>query len=296
VATLVERLQADALDRGIAVSDLLRRVKLTAAKLGLGRVEDWVEQELNGYETKAPEYRMVHGRPIARNPVRGWMPMGGSTEWLSQTRNGEAVASLEELLKSAKAGDTLHIAYPDFICAELDRQNGFHGWNYALEIPQSELARILDRVRTLVLDWALALEKAGIIGSDISFNETEKQKAQAAATTINVGSIGNFAGNLGQGNISGNSSIQINTEQVLAVIRQLKSHLDELVSAGAQDSLAVRLSAIEEMLKQATPNEGLLRGLLTDLRNTLTGAAGNLLASGAIGALNIILGTGMPAS
>ncbi len=296
MSTLVERLQADALDRGISVSDLLRRVKFTAAKLSLGRVEDWVEQELNGYETKAPEYRIVHGRPIARNPVRGWMPMGGSTEWLSHTRNGESVASLEALLMSAKHDSTLHVAYPDFVCAELDKQNGVRGWNYALEIPQSELARILDRVRTLVLDWALALEKAGIMGSDVSFNEAEKQKAQAAATTINIGSIGNFAGNIGQGNVSGDSTVQVNADQVLAVVKQLKSHLDELISAGAHDSLGDRLTAIEETLKRGSSNEGLLRGLLTDLRNTLTGAAGNLLASGAIGALNIILGTGMPAS
>ena len=177
MATLVEKLQTDALDLNITVSDLLRRVKFTAAKLGLGRVEDWVEQELNGYEAKVPDYRMVHGRPIARNPVRGWMPMGGSTEWLSQTRNGGG-SFLEGLLKSAKASNTLHVVYPDFVCAELDKQNGVHGWSYALEIPQSELVRILDRVRTLVLDWALALERAGIIGSDVSFDEAEKQKAQ----------------------------------------------------------------------------------------------------------------------
>lgn len=296
MATLVERLQADALDRGITVSDLLRRVKFTAAKLGLGRVEDWVEQELNGYETSSPEYRTIHGRPIARNPVRGWTPLGGHTELLSRMPCREAVASLEDLVRSTKPGGTLQVAYPDSICANLDQMNGVRGWNYALEISPSELVRILDRVRTLVLDWALALEKAGIVGSDVSFNKAEKQKAQAAATTINIGSIGNFAGNLGQGNISGNSSIQINAGQVLAVVKQLKSHLNELVSAGAQDSLADHLSAIEETLKQATPNEGILRGLLTDLRNTLTGAAGNLLASGAIAALNIILGTGTPAS
>ena len=53
--TLVEKLQIDALDQKVSISDLLRRVKFTATKLGLGSVEDWVEQELNGYQARPPE-------------------------------------------------------------------------------------------------------------------------------------------------------------------------------------------------------------------------------------------------
>jgi hypothetical protein len=89
VTTLVEKLQSDAMDQSVTVSNLLRRVKFTAAKLGLGRIEDWVEQELNGYEKRVPDYRMVHGRPLGRNPVRGWMPLSGNTELLSRVPNGE---------------------------------------------------------------------------------------------------------------------------------------------------------------------------------------------------------------
>jgi hypothetical protein len=44
--TLVEKLQFDAMDPNVRVSDLLRRVKFTAVQLGLGNVEDWVEREL----------------------------------------------------------------------------------------------------------------------------------------------------------------------------------------------------------------------------------------------------------
>src|SRR5260370_30778034 len=55
--TLVEKLQLDAMDPKVSVTDLLRRVKFTAVQLGLGKVEDWVEQELNGYDgPTTPEY------------------------------------------------------------------------------------------------------------------------------------------------------------------------------------------------------------------------------------------------
>jgi AbiTii len=45
VRRVKNQIQRDALDRNVRVSDLLRRVKLAATKLGLGAVEDWVEQE-----------------------------------------------------------------------------------------------------------------------------------------------------------------------------------------------------------------------------------------------------------
>jgi AbiTii len=124
MATIVEKLQQAALDSKAPVSDLLRRVKFVAAKLGLGSVEDWVEQELNGYQTTPPDYRMVHGRPMARNPVRGWMPMGGATEPLSSMMAYEAVSALEALVASTKDRGSLHKGFPDKIQAALDREVG----------------------------------------------------------------------------------------------------------------------------------------------------------------------------
>ena len=291
--TLVEKLQMDAMDPKVSVSDLLRRVKLTATKLGLAATEDWVEQELNGYGDEPPSYRIVHGRPMGRNPVRGWIPISGRKELISQLGNGQPVSSLEALLAEQEAHNTLHIPYSDAICHLLDQANGVSGWTYVLEVPASELARILDRVRTLVLDWALELEKAGIMGSEINFDAADRAKAHAAGTTINIGSIGQFAGSLGHGSVSSNASVNINVDQVRPIIEQLKSHVAELVAAGANNRLSEQLVELEASLSQAQPNHSKIRGLLTDVRNSLSGAVGNLLASGAISALSVLLNAGM---
>src|SRR4051812_11079501 len=77
VLTLLEQIQRDAIDPNVRVSDLLRRVKLAAAKLDLGAVEDWVDHELNGYKAEVPAYREVHGYLMAFNPFRGWIPVVG---------------------------------------------------------------------------------------------------------------------------------------------------------------------------------------------------------------------------
>jgi hypothetical protein len=291
--TLVEKLQLDAMDPKVSVTDLLRRVKFTAVQLGLGKVEDWVEQELNGYTGSiTPDYRTLYGRPMSHHPYQGWQQIGGAPAWMSKRQNNQAIAALEAMALSATSDTRVHIAFPDEITEKLNKANGTVGWNCDLVVPVSEIVRILDKVRNLVLDWALNLQKANILGSEMSFNQTEKDKAQAASTTINIGSIGNFAGNIGQGNVSTNSSIE--THRVQSILEQLKPEIANLIAAGAGQSLADRIAVLERALEQSNPNVSVVRGLITDLRNTLTGAAGNLIASGAISALNMTLGTGVP--
>lgn len=291
--TLVEKLQLDAMDKNVSVTDLLRRVKFTAAKLGLAKVEDWVEKELSGWDSNPPDYRTVRGAPMIHNPYRGYEPLGGAPDWMTRRPNTSAISAIESLAAEATSqGGQLHMPFPDKVTAAINKSNGVQGYNCYLVIPASELVRIIDRVRTLVLDWALNLEKAGITGSEATFNDSDKQKAQAASMTINIGSIGNFAGNLGQGNVSGDNSID--RSQVQAVLDQLKPHVSALGKAGADEkALADRIDQIEKAMS-GKADVLTLGGLLTDLRNTLSGAAGNLIATGAIGMLNTILGTGVP--
>jgi len=54
------------------------------------------------------------------------------------------------------------------------------------------------------------------------------------------------------------------------------------------------LAAIEKAI--ADREHSTVRGPLTDVRNALSGAVGNLVATGAINVLNMMLGTGIPAA
>jgi hypothetical protein len=79
------------------------------------------------------------------------------------------------------------------------------------------------------------------------------------------------------------------------VLGQLKPHLEELAAAGAdRTGLEERIAGLEAELAKASPSHSLIRGFLTDIRNALAGAAGNLMASGAIHVLNQMLGGGVP--
>ncbi|MFB9264102.1 hypothetical protein ACFFWD_13115 [Bradyrhizobium erythrophlei] len=149
----------------------------------------------------------------------------------------------------------------------------------------------------MVLDWALEMEKAGVHGSEFSFEPAEKKAAQAASTTINIANIGSFAGNLGSGNVAGDITASgINATLTQDLVGQLRKRLPEFDECGIDtETLAARLDEIERLLRwNATESGSTVRGLLTDVKSILVGAAGNLAATGAIATLNAILGTGVP--
>jgi AbiTii len=214
---------------------------------------------------------------------------------LQSEETGNQLPHLNTLAQADKE-TTFHVRYSDAICQRLDKQNGVRGWGWALEVSGAELAKILDRVRTLILEWAINLERIGVVGSDISFNSAEKEKAKQSAMTVNIGIIHSFTGNLGQDNIAGDIAVgTIHLGQVHDLVGQLKQHADELAGAGVDHKqLEQRIAALEAELAKTAPNQSAIRGLLVELRGGLVGAVANLVASGAVNLLNQILGTGVP--
>jgi hypothetical protein len=299
--SIVEQIQRDALDNSVSVSALLRRVKLAAVKLGLGAVEEWVEKELNGCTSPVPDYRVLRGTPIARNPYTGCHPMGGAVDALRKLPNGQPIAVIEDLVADVndEREGSFCAEYSESVCRRLDKMNDVagEGWKWALEVPRSSFVGILDRVRTLVLDWAINLERAGVRGSEFDFDATERRKArEVGMTIIKIGSIGTFTGNLGSGNVSGDiGATEIGVAQIRDVLAQIKQHADELAAGGADRvMLEERIADLQAEMAKVLPDQSLVRGFLTDIRNILVGAAGNLVASGAIQVLNQMLGTGVP--
>jgi hypothetical protein len=126
---------------------------------------------------------------------------------------------------------------------------------------------------------------------------SEKSKAQAASTTINIGNIGAFTGNLGSGNVAADiSARQIDVTRIGEMISQLRPHVRELGLPGPDgDRLETKLDEIQAAISKGSTSS-VLRGLLVDVKNILIGGAGNLVATGALTILNSVLGTGVPAA
>jgi len=295
MAGLIEEIQRDAFDQKIPVSALLRKVKAAASKLNLPPAEKWVEQELHGYKEAPPGYRELQGKPKALNPYRGWIPIifadERMNEMLASCTVRQSVASLEALIEQNE-GSYVQFPIPTGMILELNKAMDINFGTMSVHISTSQIHGLLDAVRNLVLEWALKLERAGISGEGMSFNSDEKRLANTASTTFNIGTIGSMVGNLGSQNSSGAiSASHISVKDLKDLVEQLKPHVAALKAAGADAKLLdTSLADIAKQTKSANLDQTVLRGLLTDLRNALSGATGSLIASGAVTMIAKMLG------
>jgi hypothetical protein len=295
---LVLEIQRDALDKDVPVSTLLRKVRLAAAKLQLTKVEEWVAQELNGYDKDdLPDYRQSRGTVKAWNPYHGWQPVGGDATFLeaaSGVQISESIASIEAALNAKSGGGSLHMPYGPNQLEALSNLTGRTIARAGIDFSSGALAHVMDAVRNLVLDWAIELEKSGVVGEGISFSPDEKKIAATNPVAIHVGTITNFTGNLGVGNTSGDiTNAPINAQEVKNLVTQIKSHAKELIKEGVEpQALEAALNLIDKQL--STKKHTLIREALAELEKIVAKASGGLIAHGVLALLHQIIGTGVP--
>lgn len=280
MAGLVEQLQREALNPTVPVSSLLRKVKVAAVKLKLGTIEGWVENELKGYDDEVPPYRVVVGTPKAYFPYRGWGSIGGDAKGvaaLSRMPLHQSMSSLEDLVSRDK-GNNLIVPYSAEIVETLNDDSDVPAIKMALHVDGSSVVAIIDAVRNLVLDWALELEKAGIVGTDVSFDTKEQARAHDPSVMITVGSIGHFTGNLGSRNVSGDISVAINVEAAKTALGAFEDALAEApIPADILAELKPELNTIKAQLAKPKPSNTILAEAAHSVRNIIEGIVGGAL-------------------
>lgn len=159
---LIEEIQREAMDPAVAVSTLLRKVKVAASKLNLWPTEMWVEHELNGYPdgAKIPEYRELRGKPMALNPYRGWIPIILGNDDLDRMLSicpvGQSIASMEAILRENETSFVQFPLSPGMI-AQLNELAEVQFGTMAVHISTGSAHGLLDAVRNAVLEWALKI-------------------------------------------------------------------------------------------------------------------------------------------
>jgi len=289
VSSVVVERQREALDRKVQVSDVLRKGLVVARKLNLREFQDWVEKELNGYgeADDVPEYREVFGQIRGWNPYRGWIqlifedPKQG--EMLSHRKCGQSIAELEHLARDRKQESFLHMPFPQEIQKRLTRGFGFQT-EVTLFVPQARIIRIIDAVRTIILNWAIKLEEEGIIGEGLSFTREEKEAAERSPQNIT-----NFFGPVESPQIQqgGTRPIQVSarfTFDLAAVRSFLDLFREQLSSLNLPDDrkreAEAELQTVESQIESPKPKPSIIREGLESLRRILEGAGGG--AGGAV--------------
>ncbi len=289
--SLIQQLQTEALDQNIPVSQLLRKAKVIAIKLDLVELNDWIEKEMNGYKQgkDIPPYRDIYVELKGYNPHRGWQPVqfedAKTQDSLNSRKISQEISGIEESINNP---DATNLQIP--LNAEAKRAIS-KGMNFQVElthsVSRSTLVSILNAVRNTLLEWSLRLEKEGILGEDLSFSSEDKTKAHAASTIYNINSIHNFAGNMGavsgRGVIKVSQTDSVDMDALRYLVDQLKKYTPDIPLESEQKaSLEHEIAVVDSEIRLETPSQSRVRTALASARTALEGAAGNMIAQGAL--------------
>ncbi len=242
--SLVLELQRDAVDPTASLSVVLRTALAVAAKLDVPEFYSLCERELGGYgEAQPPEYRKVRGEVKAHSPYHGWQPLPvedpESARRLSEVYVKQSVGELEDLLGGGNDAGVLQVAFPPELLHQwADKDFMQMGLVPTLIISRTALLGIIERVRYLILDWSLRLEKEGVLGDGMTFSRGEKENA--ASVVYNIQSVtGVVGGSVQAENLDISSFSSVHTELKRLGIDQrsrneLATVMDELPGASGE--------------------------------------------------------------
>ncbi len=154
----LQKLKEDVTKSDIKVSELLRSAKILAHELQDKKFLDWINDEINGYDSKEPpEYRLVNGEPKGFNPYHGWVSAvftndQGVQKLLSQKHLNQSTSELEDLISTNDR--SLHILYPPSVQKTLGEAFGMNT-QFAMFFSSSKITAVLDTIRNKILDWLI---------------------------------------------------------------------------------------------------------------------------------------------
>ena len=287
--SIVIELQKEALNKNISISDLLRKALVVAKKLKVLDFEQWVTNELNGYEKAEdiPDYRYVEGSVKAWNPFHGWQPVifpePDIENSLSRRPTMQPVAEIESLLQARTDETSLQMLF-DAEAKQILRKAIRSQTEVTLIFSMTYFVKIIDTVRNIILNWAIKLEEDGILGEGLSFTPQEKEIASAGQISYN---INNFFAPVQKPQIQQqpihskqiSKTQSLNISEVSKFVIELLQHYKKLnLTEDSEKELGAELETVKAQAGSPQPKMGIIRESLSSIRKILEGAGGGVAA------------------
>ncbi|MBV9989683.1 MAG: hypothetical protein JOZ72_00185 [Alphaproteobacteria bacterium] len=278
--SIVREIQRDLIDDSISVSATLRKARLAARKLDLREFLGWIAKEADGYqnEDELPKYRIIHITPKFHNPYNGWCPiLTDDPAFYRILATGYLKQSVEELEDLGRQTGRLAYTYSNELTALVRSQMEFN-FDICGFADRTQLKGVANAVRNILLDWAVDLEQAGVLGEGLGFSADDKTEAAMVTQNIyaqNIGTLGNVTDQASvQNTFSGNNFSLSNVSEYM---KQIEGALPNL-----PDDLQGPVASQVEKLKQLTPTkkESAIRSCLSSIKKICEGAATSVAAQG----------------
>lgn len=272
---------------------------VVARKLKLEEFGNWVNEELNGYQSyeKTPEYRNVCGQLKARDLYRGGLipVLINDPKYADIITNRKLVQPISEIESYVGKKGNILVTFPVGQREILSKAIGTET-EYFLEVSKNQIGSIVDNVRNIVLEWSLKLEEEGILGEGMSFSKEEKEKAKNQGPLISFGSDASGVQIQIQQNTSNSSqtmqqgSVDLNkVEELLQTIKDNINNPDLVLSTEQSIEISESIKIIEAQKQLGNPDPNLIKEGFRTIRNVLEGITGSITASGSIHHLGLFL-------
>jgi hypothetical protein len=304
-APLILQIQQAAIDSNSSVTDVLRKAKVACTKLDLTEFGSWVDLELNGYAEKPadelPNYRKLRGFPQGDTPFVRHLPI------IFQSAKMESICSLayvglsmpeiEETLRSTNHKGSFKFTYAPEQTALLRQWLNSQTGMFYIALSASQLGNIPNTVRNIILDWTMDMEKQGILGTDLMFNEQERAKSEAATqktvNNIHIRNVGAFVQSAENSVIQGGANSVINLDGVHQLVKQVEELLPGAdLPPSVKENTETALVELKEAANANSPDKRRLRKALVALKSVVAPAGEHLLRIAVDAAITKLTGSG----
>jgi len=297
ILPLVIQLQKDAVDNKASVAGLLRIAKVIATKLSQKDALEWIDLELSGYmnakSEDLPNYRKLQGTLKSFNSYRGWETVRFANAEMAKRYSyapmGEAIGSMETALlgnEQRQLAFSLSAEQRTFLLEKIE-----YAEDVQLLLSNNQLWAIIDKVRNLILNWSLELERAGILGADMTFTEKEKEEAKEITQQFIIQNVG-VIGNVGDQAVVTNNqtaSAEIEIDKVKGFISEVQKLL-EIMPKELRADIEPMINDLKAEVKNKQKDSSKIKVLLNSVKSVCEGAAGSLMAQGILSGIKSILG------
>jgi hypothetical protein len=283
---LIEEIQQMAADESASISSLLMKCKILAAKTKNKEFGDWVNKELDGYESleDVPGYRFIrtHSFGTLINPVKQMnnvpIPPGSMPEKYSDFVQQEyllrGISMYEELVKNHSGTEPLRLPWPaDLIALVADQVYTNMSLVAAWKIlTPASIKGMLGAVRAKILDFTLEIEHSNTTQELPHSAENKKTSMNSTPSPQQFFIQGNAVIGAEGANIIQNTILPVQKDD----ISSLRSYLD---------SLKIDKTDIEELEKAL--NSEKVPESTKKLGPKVSGWIGKMVSKAASGAWNI---------
>lgn len=297
---IVPELIEMATGRTVSTTDLLRKSLVVSERLALPYFSNWINFELNGYkENPTPEYRKLKGEiKLLTTSGRPLPPSAALVQLINRELEINITEPIHEIEISIKDKEELFREINienkkiyktqniQFAIKHINEIEISRGNRLAATLSTKKAQGICENVRTKILNIALDLEKNGIKGNGMTFNNEEKEIARSVVITNNNGQI--------QISSPGSNQTQtktVDTEKLCELVSALRKALDKdnSMSSDGRREFESELATLEAQAQSPKPKWPIVKEAALSLKSILENAAGSALASAALPLLSQVL-------